>query len=255
MTTKVDYPQLEKLADEVRRAETAIDAGINTLRGSDSGVPTLNTTPKITGNRLTPSVSLSPAPTLFGNTEAGSACHGAHGWAKSVMIDVLVAFSGTLDSDRDRLNMAIALYRDADARSESRLKVDALLKANRNQLDVLSTHITLNHGDDKPQPGQINRLGQLLGNESQGNTVVGGDFNSVANDDSPSAQALRGYAGRGFDLGASTIHDGWGGTSATNRPIDHLLPRGVGAAGEAHRFDRQQSDHDGQLVDVRLPSW
>lgn len=162
----------------------------------------------------------------------------------------LKAFAKTADSDAERLELALALYRKTDADS-----ADNLLEANRNRLDVLSTHLTLNtDGHAQDQAAQINRLRGLAGDQSQGNTVVAGDFNAESTGNSPSAQGIRNFGGQGFDVGAGDIHDGKGGTSASHRRIDHVLPRGVGSS-EATRWDRDQSDHDGQVVDLTLPSW
>ncbi|MCT2584468.1 hypothetical protein [Actinophytocola gossypii] len=84
--------------------------------------------------------------------------------------------------------------------------------------------------------------------------IVTGDFNATSGGNSPSAREIRELGGQGFDVNGGDIHDGKGGASLSHKPIDHVLPRGVGSS-EATRWDRRQSDHDGQEVDVTLPNW
>ncbi|WP_194814977.1 endonuclease/exonuclease/phosphatase family protein [Nocardia sp. XZ_19_385] len=165
------------------------------------------------------------------------------------------AFAGTVDSDAERLKSAIALYRVMDAEN-----AEELMLQNSNMLDFLSTHLTRTKGDKHAgdQADQIAKLRGLVADIRNGNVVVGGDFNAEAGGDSPSAQEIRNFDLDGFDTKAGTIHDGPGGqpkgTSEQHYPIDHVLPRGVGST-PAERWDRGESDHDGQRVDVTMPAW
>lgn len=238
---KVDLDQVENLVAAVRSAQSSLDTGVQLLLQAPSSAP-------VSSSRV--NRSLIALGGSFGNTSGGAACQLAYSEVKPTMDAVLKTFAATADSDAERLELALATYRKTDAES-----ADTLLEINRNKLDVISTHLTKadkEHGPD--QAAQINRLRGLAGDPLEGSTVVAGDFNAVATGDSPSAQGIREFGGQGFDVGAGDIHDGKGGTSENHHPIDHVLPRGVGSS-EARRWDRGESDHDGQVVDVTLPSW
>jgi endonuclease/exonuclease/phosphatase (EEP) superfamily protein YafD len=191
---------------------------------------------------------LVPGATTFGNTGAGATCSNAHGQAQSSMGAVLKGMANTVDADAERLEMALALYRKTEADA-----ADELLKK-RNQLDVFSAQISNAGEHAKEQTKEIDELRLLAGEEYVGNTVVAGDFNSVSTGGSESAQAIREFGDNGFDVHAGDIGDGLGGTSLRHHPIDYLMPRGVGAT-PAQRWDRDPSDHDGQVVDVTLSNW
>lgn len=246
--SKVDFDEVRKLATEVRRAQSSLDAGVQGFANAPSPQPSPpSQTSVIAGS---PKTWTFPADTTFGNTNAGAACLSAHSQARSTMDAALRAFAKTADSDAERLESALALYRKTDADS-----ADNILAANRNRLDVLTSHLTLNtDGHAQDQAAQVNRLRGLAGDVSQGNTVVSGDFNTESTGNSGSAQGIRAFGGQGFDVHGGDINDGKGGTSASHRRIDHLMPRGVGAS-EATRWDRDQSDHDGQVVDLTMPNW
>ncbi|GAA3783807.1 hypothetical protein GCM10022225_84920 [Plantactinospora mayteni] len=246
--SKVDFDELQHLATEVRRAQTSLSAGVQGFSGAPSAAPAPPVQFTVTPN-LQQRTTIPDAVTTFGNTDAGAACLSAHHQAQSTMGAVLKAFDNTIDSDAERLELALAVYRKTDAEA-----ADRLLATKRNQLDVFSTHMSTG-GEHAPQQArQINDLRTIAGDQTMGNTVVGGDFNSVTTGNSPSAQALRGFGGHGFDVNGGVIHDGRGGTSASNIPIDHVMPRGVGAS-DAQRWARGQSDHDGQRVDLTLSNW
>ncbi|WP_378733894.1 endonuclease/exonuclease/phosphatase family protein [Nocardia brasiliensis] len=233
MTVKVDFGEMQKLITEVRRAQSSLDAGLKAFSNGAAKPP------------MEPGHT-----TTFGNTGAGASCLSAHAQASEVMRTVLTAFSGAVESDAGRLAMALVLYRQMDVAS-----ADNLLQLNRNALDVFSTHLMVGGaGKDAQQAAQINRLLGLAGGPSQGNTVVAGDFNAQSGGNSPSAQGIRNFAGQGFDVDTGKIYDGRGGTSQSNLPIDHVLPRGVGSS-EATRWERGESDHDGQVVDLTMPNW
>ncbi|GAB2678562.1 endonuclease/exonuclease/phosphatase family protein [Nocardia goodfellowii] len=242
MTVKVDEAQLQKLQTEIERAQGALVHGLSLMNGASvqaSGIEQL-----LLGSTVTP----------FGNTAGGQACHSAHSEIYTGGSNTVKAFAGTVDSDAERMRMALGLYRIMDDEN-----AENLMKLNGHVLDFLSTHLSKSDdGFGDEQAAQINKLRGLVADLNAGNVVVGGDFNAVTNDGSPSAQAIRNFAGNGFDTDAGTIHDGPGGapfgTSASNRPIDHYLPRGLGTA-PAERWYREQSDHDGQRVDLTLPAW
>ncbi|MFC6015332.1 endonuclease/exonuclease/phosphatase family protein [Plantactinospora solaniradicis] len=236
-TSRVDFNEVRKLGTEVRRAQSALDAGVQGFSNAPSPATSVRQ------GRL-------PVATPFGNTSAGAACLGAQQQASSTMGGVLKAFAATVDSDAERLELALALYRTTDAEA-----ADKLLKTNRNRVDLFSTHLSVaDDGHAQDQAKQITELRTMAGDQNLGNTVVAGDFNALSTGNSPSAQAIRDFGRQGFDVNAGDIHDGRGGTSASNRRIDHVLPRGVGAS-EATRWDRTPSDHDGQVVDLTLSNW
>jgi hypothetical protein len=248
--TTIEFGEVETLTKEVHRAAAEVTKGGAAWTGAPS-------TGWVGGSRVTfhngvPHASTVPTVSAFGNTGAASACMSAYQQAESAMRGVMTAFGNTLDSDAERLELVVALFRQVDAEA-----ADRMLQANRNRLDVFSAHLDTGHGDggDARRARQIDRLLGLTGNSPAGaGTVVAGDFNSLSTDGSQSAQAIRRYGTQGFDVNQGDIHDGRGGTSASHRRIDHLMPRGLGAS-EATRWDRGQSDHDGQVVDVTLPGW
>jgi hypothetical protein len=251
--SKVDFNELQGLITQVRRAQSSLDAGVQGFSGAPAPGPTPTTISLgRVGGLPTGQVSLSPT-TTFGNTDAGATCLNAHSQARSTMDSTLQAFAKTVDSDAERLEASMAAYQKMDAES-----ADNLLATNRNQLDILTAHIS-NPGEfADEQAQQIGRLRGLAGGPTAGNTVVSGDFNSVSEGNSPSSRQIQQFGGQGFDVDAGDIHDGPGGslrgTSLSHRPIDQLMPRGVGAS-EAQRWARAQSDHDGQEVDLTLPNW
>jgi hypothetical protein len=248
--SKVEIEELRGLADQVRRAHSSVEAGKDGL----AKVPTSN----LQG-------------TAFGNTPASSNCLRASHDSRVALGTALEAFSTTVDSDTERLNAALRLYQQTDAEN-----ADKFLEANRNRLDVLSTHLTK---ADEPehkqvQADQINRLGQVTGDNQ--NTVIGGDFNAiqdtnkpetpVANSDqpryanTPQGRAFGNLGQQGYDTDAGFLTEPGGegkyGTSISDSRIDHLMPRGVGAS-DATRWaaTEEESDHDGMVVDVRMPNW
>ncbi|MCI2423648.1 hypothetical protein MOQ72_40210 [Saccharopolyspora sp. K220] len=228
MQSKVDPEEVQKLADEVRRAYTSVEAGRH-------------------GFEVLPQSK----PDAFGNSASGPACAQAHHAARTAMWTLLKAFSVTVDSDVERLTSALKVYRQTDAEA-----ADQLLEATRGRLDVLSTH--LSKGDDEKQRQaqveQINRLGQIT-NDHQ-NTVIAGDLNSSQGGVGPHGDAYRNLGRQGYDTDAGFIHDGKGGTSSTGARIDHVMPRGVGTS-EATRWSTadHESDHDGIVTDIKMPNW
>lgn len=241
--SKVDLAELAMLAEEVRRAKTSLDAGVQGFSQAPTASPSPPTmTRSIYGVQTRQYVG--SAPTIFGNTSAGDACLGAHSWARSGMDGTLKAFAGTVESDHGRLEMAWSTYKKNDAEA-----ADRMLEISRNRLDILTTHLST-----KNQSGQIKELNKLVGDPSKGNMIVTGDFNATSTPGTPSGDEIQNFGKKGFDVGGGVINDGQGGTSATHRPIDQVMPRGVGAL-PAQRWNREQSDHDGQLVDIVLPNW
>ncbi|MCM6773906.1 endonuclease/exonuclease/phosphatase family protein [Nocardia sp. CDC159] len=258
MTIKVDYAELEKLQTETARAQSALAHGLQILGAaaagaSGRGVPTFNM-----GR-----VSYQPY-TPFGNTSEGGACAAAHGDAFAGVGAAVRAFAATVDSDAERLKLAITLYKVMDHRN-----AEEFLRNNRNGLDLFSTHLSKNDTSEQAQQQlmQLRHLLGLAGGPLSGNTVIAGDLNAVADPRDvpkdkpfklPSAEAIRNFDNQNFDHRAGEIHDGpdgrLKGTSAGNAPIDHVLPRGVGTA-PAERWQRWESDHDGQRVDVAMPAW
>jgi hypothetical protein len=244
--SKVDLDEVENLATQVRRAQSSLDAGVQGFSAAPS--PALAPAPRLTGNAL----SVQMGPTLphasaFGNTSGGLACLSAHAGARSTMDATLKAFAATVDSDAERLELAVALYRKTDAEN-----ADRMLEINRNRLDVITAQLTTNekHAHEAQQAAEIEALRRLAGDETAGNTVVTGDFNAGPN----ASTGVRNFERNGLDVHGGDIHDGVGGTSLKHRPIDYVMPRGVGAA-EARRWDRDPSDHDGQVVDLTMPYW
>jgi hypothetical protein len=246
--SKVDFDELGKLTEEVRRAKTSLDAGVQGFGNSPSPQPTAPTRPRVMNGYVLPSYNI-PGPTPFGNTSAGESCLGQHAYARSAMDSTLKTFANTIESDYERLRTAMALYRKVDAE-----QADNMLAINRNQLDVLTTHLTTPEGQENNQAAQIKQLRDLVGGPANGSTVVTGDFNAGSAGNSASAGQIRDFNGQGFDVNGGQINDGRGGTSLTNKPIDHLMPRGVGSS-PATRWDRHPSDHDGQAVDLTMPNW
>lgn len=170
------------------------------------------------------------------------------------MGSLLNSLSGTVDADTERLVLALRLYQQKDAEY-----ADELLTANRNSLDVISTQFSVK-GDaneqgigehEQAQGEQVSKAGSLAGHD---NTVLSGDFNAMPTGDDPAARELARLRRQGFDTDAGDIHDGHGGTSASNKPIDYVMPRGAGST-EAYRWERKDSDHDGQVVDVTIADW
>ncbi|MBF6354243.1 hypothetical protein IU449_06765 [Nocardia higoensis] len=245
MKVKVDLGELQGLLTEVRRAQSSLDHGIQLFSvptpmaidfGDIWGVPT---GPVWLGNT-----------TPFGNTTAGKALASAHQSVYRAGTDMLQAFSETVDSDGERMELALLLYRAMDDDN-----AEEILQNNRNNLKVLSTHLTEHEdGHVQDQAEQINRLLERVGGPTDGNVIIGGDFNANADSDSPSTDALDRYTDQGLDPTAGRIDDGLGGTSPSYRPIDYVIPRGVGTS-EAERWNRDESDHDGQSVDVTMPAW
>lgn len=232
--SKVDFDELAHLADEVRRAHTSVDAGMKGF----ANAPLVGQTGSASTGGWTP----------FGNTSAGRACVEAHRQAQQAMNEALKAFSGTVESDFERLELALALYRKTDAEA-----ADNLLAANRNRIDIFTAQMSVgDHG--KEQAAQIARLATLVGDQTQGNAIVTGDFNATSSGDTPSARNIRGFGNQGFDVNAGDINDGLGGTSLSHRKIDFVMPRGL-ATSETERWGRGPSDHDGQLTDVTMPNW
>ncbi|MEV4617427.1 endonuclease/exonuclease/phosphatase family protein [Asanoa sp. NPDC049573] len=230
--SKVDFDQLAHLGSEVRRAQSSLDAGVQGFSGAPSA-----------GSPLLPGGA-----GAFGNTGAGATCTNAQRQAQSAMGAVLQGMAKTIDADAERLEMALALYRKTEADA-----ADEMLKKH-NQLDVFSAQLSNAGPHAAEQTAEIDRLRGLAGDQTAGNTVVAGDFNSVSSGTSSSAQAIREFGDQGFDVNAGDIHDGKGGTSYSHHPIDFVMPRGVGAS-SAQRWDRDPSDHDGQVVDVTLSDW
>ncbi|MGY1901245.1 endonuclease/exonuclease/phosphatase family protein [Nocardia gipuzkoensis] len=241
MKVEADEVQLQKLQSEVGRAQSALVHGLSIL----------NATPAETSGLA--QLLLGSSATPFGNTPGGVACHSTHSEAYTAGTNTVKAFAGTVDSDAERLKMAITLYRLMDDQN-----AENLLKLNPHVLDFLSTHLSKGDKDAAEQAAQIDTLRGLVAGPPFNSVVVGGDFNAVSEDSSPSAQAIRKFAGDGFDTDAGALNDRPAGqpqgTSASYRPIDHVLPRGVGTT-PAERWDRDESDHDGQRVDVTLPAW
>ncbi|MFG1793280.1 endonuclease/exonuclease/phosphatase family protein [Nocardia sp. NPDC049149] len=251
MTIEVDIGEVQKLQTEVYRAQTALDHGLKLVGEASSTVGKLGAPQsQWTGHNFT--IGFAPT-TPFGNTFEGGSCNSAHSGAFTAATATLKAFAATVDSDAERLKLALALYKSMDAKS-----AEQLLRLNRNALDVYSAHMSTGGEWAGLQAGQIDRLRALIGGPNQGNTVIGGDFNAASGGNDPSAQAIRRFADQGVDPYAGVIHDGPNGapvgTSANHYPIDHVLPRGIGAS-EAQRWARDESDHDGQRVDVTLPAW
>ncbi|MFC9894583.1 endonuclease/exonuclease/phosphatase family protein [Nocardia sp. NPDC127579] len=238
---KVDEAELRKLQTEVVRAHGALVHGVSILNATTtapSGVERL-----LLGSSETP----------FGNTGGGKACHAAHSATYTQGTASMSAFAGTVDADAERMKMAIALYLIMeDANAESML----LLKGKT--LDFLSAHMSLAGDNATEQAAQIEKLRGLVADIRDGNVLVGGDLNAAMNGNDPSARAIQRFGWDGYDTHAGTINDGPNGapkgTSQSYHPIDHVLPRGVGTA-PATRWDRGQSDHDGQRVDVTMPNW
>lgn len=241
MTVEVDEGELQQLQTEVARAQSALAHGLGIL----NGVPT--------GTSGIERLLIGSSPTPFGNTGEGLACHSAHSETYTAGTSTVKAFAGTVDSDAERLKMALGLYRIMDDEN-----AEQWLMLNGHVLDFLSTHLSTGDKHAPLQADQIRNLRGLVADLRDGNVIVGGDFNATSTGNSPSSQAIRNFGLDGYDTGAGTINDGPGGqpkgTSESHHPIDHVLPRGVGTA-PAERWDRGESDHDGQRVDVTMPSW
>ncbi|RZS43232.1 hypothetical protein EV193_102211 [Herbihabitans rhizosphaerae] len=234
----------------MRRAQSSLDAGVKGLSSSPSPQPTPESVTLRTTWGGAPASSLRLTPTTtFGNTSGGTECLDAHHQARSALDGALKAFAATVDSDAERLEFSMAVYRKVDADA-----ADSFLAISRNRLDVLTTHLSKPGPHAAEQSAQIDRLRGLAGDPTSGNTVVTGDFNAGSEGNGPSARGIREFGGQGFDVDAGNIHDGKHGTSEYNYRIDHVLPRGVGSS-EATRWHRGKSDHDGQEVDVTLPYW
>jgi hypothetical protein len=249
--SKVEIDELRGLADQVRRAHSSVEAGKAGLAKAPEA--------KLSG-------------TAFGNTPEGPNCLRAARDSLVALGAALEAFSTTVDSDVERLTTALRVYQQTDAEN-----ADKFLEANRNRLDVLSTHLTTTGkpGHEQAQADQIKMLGKLTGDGQ--NTVIGGDFNAeqhkntsqtpVGNSDQPrysndpAGRAFSDLGQQGYDtdagyLGGDPGGKGQFGTSKSDLRIDHLMPRGVGA-NDATRWwaTEEESDHDGMVVDVQMPNW
>ncbi|MGW4365744.1 endonuclease/exonuclease/phosphatase family protein [Nocardia takedensis] len=234
MKIGVDLTELRGLAGEVRRALSALDHGVSILSDTAPGPPT----------------SSLGAEEIFGNTTAGKQLLSTHEWSAFPAVKAaMAAFAGTVEADAEQLDLAVTLYGSMDLDN-----AEEFLKLNGQGLEIVSTHLSNGGDHGAEQAAQIARLRQLFGTGPLGNIVIGGDFNASANGDSPSAQEIRAFGDQGFAVDAGRIYDGLGGTSASHQPIDHVLPRGVGTSA-AERWDREESDHDGQNVEVTLPAW
>ncbi|MFC8044469.1 hypothetical protein [Nocardia sp. NPDC057353] len=245
---KVEIGELQRLLSEVRRAQSSLDHGVQLFGGGRTAMPRRISV----GNGGPFPVAEIPVGNRnpFGNTAAGKTLVSTHASTYGSGEQALGAFARTVDADGERLELAILLYRTMDADN-----AENLLAQNRNGLRVLSTHLTVDSdGHEQDQVGQINTLIDLAGGPDQGNTLVNGDFNTNRDRDYPGAHAIDGFTAQGFDPDAGRIADGQGGTSASNLPIDYVMPRGV-ATSDAERWDRDFSDHDGQRADVTLPAW
>src|SRR5690606_36009014 len=234
MRVKVDLNELRTLEGEVRRAVTALDHGSRILSDAVPG----------------PQASAYGGDRVFGNTSAGSMVLTLHEWtALPAVKAAMKAFSGTVEADAERMEFAISLYGSMDAGNAERL-----LQSDRQGFDLVSVHLSNGGEHSELQARQIERLRALFSNGPMGNVVIGGDFNATSIGNGDSAQQIQKFRAEGFDVDAGRIDDGRGGTSASNIPIDHILPRGVGST-PAERWEREESDHDGQQVDVTLPAW
>lgn len=245
---KVDIGELQGLMTEVRRAQSSLDHGIPLFSAAEAAMPMAVNLGNVWGVPTGPLRLGNDTP--FGNTTAGKALASAHQSAYGAGTDMLQAFSGTVDADAERMELALLLYRAMDDDN-----AEEILLNNRDRLNVLSAHLTEHEdGHVQDQVGQINRLLGLAGDPADGNVVIAGDFNANAKVDYPSTDALNDYTDQGLDPTAGQIDDGLGGTSPSHQPIDYVIPRGVGTS-EAERWDRDESDHDGQSLDVTMPSW
>lgn len=243
----VEITELRELLKEVRRAQSSLDHGVQLFGGGRAAMP--SSLRVGTGSPFPAEIPMGDR-TPFGNTGAGKDLARTHTHAFGSGERTLDAFANTVDADAERMELAILLYRSMDAGN-----AENLLRQNRSSLDVLSTHLTVDSdGHEQDQVGQINRLLGIAGGPTDGNTIIGGDFNTNRDRDYPGAHAIGGFTGQGFDPDAGRIDDGLGGTSASHLPIDYVMPRGV-ATSDAERWDRDFSDHDGQRVDVTLPAW
>ncbi|GIH08198.1 hypothetical protein Rhe02_62650 [Rhizocola hellebori] len=247
--TKMDFPEVDKLLGELSRARDAVGGGAKSFGEASETLGWSSYTTAIGGSVGSWSI---PQPELvFGDTEGGGQCWSAHYECKIVMDTVLPAFANTLDSDIERLKTAVMLFHQTDGEN-----ADRMLQAARGGLDVLTAHLSTGANPE----GEANRAGQLdkmfgqTGNDANA-TLVTGDFNnSPTGVDTPFGKSLNQYGQHGFDVHAGDLHDGQGGTSASHLPIDYVIPRGVGST-EATRWGRDESDHDGQVVDVTIPDW
>ncbi|MET7767790.1 endonuclease/exonuclease/phosphatase family protein [Nocardia sp. NPDC005366] len=204
----------------------------------------------LSGTAPGPPTSSLSADEIFGNTTAGKGLLRTHEWSAFPAVKAaMAAFAGTVEADAEQLDLAVALYRSMDSEN-----AEKLLKANGQGLDLVSAHLSNGGDHSAEQAAQIARLRQLFGSGPLGNIVIGGDFNASSSGNGASAQQIRAFAEQGFNVDAGRIDDGLGGTSASHIPIDHVLPRGVGTSA-AERWDRGESDHDGQNVEVTLPAW
>jgi hypothetical protein len=231
-TSKVDIEEVQKLATEVRRAETSVAEGVKGFARAAA-----------------------PTGTTFGNTGAAAGCMNAHNQTQSTMGALLKAFDATIDADAQRLTLALQVYRQTDAEA-----ADQLLEVNRNRLDVISTQLTVDKKDGKDltqaQAEQINKLNSVTGDYQ--NTVVAGDFNAKQVDQK---EAFGSLGQQGYDTRAGVLYDGKGahgrnGTSLSGFEIDHVMQRGVGNSGaERWATTEEESDHDGQIVDTTIANW
>lgn len=244
MKVKVDFAELQHLQTEMGRAQSALAHGSKILGGTP--VSSSHGHLELSMGHFTWESSSS-----FGNTMVGQSCEHAHSEAYSGVTAAMGAFSDTVDSDAERLKLAILLYRNMDDDN-----AEKLLQATRNGFDLFSAHLSLNGdpGKNAAQAAELQKLLGLAGDPTHGNTIIAGDFNGTFGPEDPNGQRIRDFGSQGFDPYAGQIHDGQGGTSASHRPIDQIIPRGVGTS-DALRWERGQSDHDGQRVDVTLPAW
>ncbi|MEV6275076.1 hypothetical protein [Nocardia sp. NPDC051832] len=244
MSFTVNEARLQWLWTEIERAHSALVHGLSIL----DGAPTTTS--------LADQLLFKANSTPFGNTPGGLACRAAHTEAHGAAKNTLKAFGGTVDGDVERLKLAVGLYLTMDDAN-----AEKFLLSNGNMLDFLSAHLS-NLGENNKHSGdqaaQIAKLRGLVSGLENGNVVVSGDFNAKADGDKPSAPEIQNFGPHGFDTDADRIYDGPGGaprgTSESYNEIDHVLPRGVGTT-EAERWDRGESDHDGQRLDITIPAW
>jgi endonuclease/exonuclease/phosphatase family metal-dependent hydrolase len=249
--TKMDFPEAGKLLEALALARASVADGATAFGQAPPTVVNHNVVSAYGG--VVSSWNVPEALPVFGNTAAANACLTAHFESTNLLSSVLTAFANTLDSDVERLKVAIMMFHEADGAS-----ADLMLQSAKG-LDVFSAHLAVRDKntavqDEQIQAGQLDQLRTASGTDA-GSAIVAGDFNSEpGSPDSPFGQALDRFGEHGYDPHGGDLHDGQGGTSESHYAIDYLMPRGV-ATTPATRWDREKSDHDGQVVEVTIPDW
>lgn len=211
----------------------------------------------------------------FGNTSGGDFCHTA--W-QDVLDQVTAAnrnLRRALEDDADRLDQVISCFQDRDHESADRIC------AAGNTVTVLSAHLHSNDSDlatpewdDYLRATQHDRMVDYASGRT-GAVVVGVDANvsidregsgggegseeyedlAEYRDGELAPRAVDRFEDEGFENVGDFSHGEPGeGTSSSERSIDYIWSRGLGA-GSPQEVGGGPSDHDGQVVDHRIHGW